>query len=158
MISIGDVAREIAKSENIEPTRENLQKLSERCFGRFGNDFFIKKVVEKIESDHLDKAVITSIRTPLDIITLKRRFDGDLILFYVDLDVKERFRRLRQRGETRDPKTWEEFLEQEKQEERIFHLHESYAMADYRLQNNGTLEDLFRQIDAIIERVLEVVK
>jgi dephospho-CoA kinase len=151
MISIGDIAREIAKSESIEPTRENLQKLSERYFGRFGKDFFIRKVIEKIENNHLDKAVITSIRTPLDVTTLKRRFDGDFILFYVDVDVKERFRRLRQRGETRDPKTWEEFLEQEKQEERIFHLHESFAMADYRLRNNGTLDGLFRQIDTIIE-------
>jgi dephospho-CoA kinase len=64
---------------------------------------------------------------------------------------KERFQRLLKRNEPRDPKTWQEFLEQDREEEKIFQLSKTCKLADYRITNNETIEKLFQKLDKIIK-------
>ncbi len=97
--------------------------------------------------------LITGIRAPTDAASLKKHFRDDFILISVAANKRKRFQRLKARAEPRDPKTWSEFLEQDLNEEIIFHISESYNRADHKIDNNGTLEELFQKMDETIEEI-----
>lgn len=153
-VSIGDIAREIARDEGLPATRENLQVVTEECYERFGRTYFVEEAVKRIKRVNSDVVLVTGVRAPTDVITLREHFHDDFILICVEADERRRFQRLLSRGEPRDPRTWEQFLEQDRNEERIFRVDEACGLADYRVDNNGTAEELFRRIDEIIEERL----
>ncbi|MGQ9551247.1 MAG: AAA family ATPase [Candidatus Bathycorpusculaceae bacterium] len=153
IFSIGDIAREIAKREGLPPTRKNLNQITERYYKRFGRTYFIDETVSRIKRSNSKKMLITGIRTPTDVAYLKKHFHEDFILISVSVNKRKRFQRLKARAEPRDPKTWREFLEQDLDEETIFHLSASLRLADHNIDNNGTLEELFRKVDEMIEEM-----
>ena len=55
-----------------------------------------------------------------------------------------------QRGEGRDPHSYEQFLRQDAAEEELFHIQSAAQYADYSINNDGTLEDLHREIDRLV--------
>jgi dephospho-CoA kinase len=150
IISIGDIAREIAKHEGLPATRENLQKITEKYYAQFGRTYFIEETIRRIQHAKHDKILITGIRAPTDITTLRNHFHEDFILISVTANKKNRFQRLLTRGEPRDPKAWQEFLKQDREEEKIFQIAKSCKLADYSIENNGTVEKLFQKVDKII--------
>ena len=84
---------------------------------------------------------------------------GDnFILFHVSVeDPHIRYKRLTLRNRKGDPKSYDEFLEQDRREEKMFHMKKASSMADYSLDNSGTREDLHRQIDAIMQTLEEKI-
>lgn len=147
-ISVGDVVREVADQEGLEPTRENLQEIADRYRSHYGEDCFIKEIVRRIEKRDWQSAGITGIRTPEDVSTLRERYGEGLILIHVRVkDTRVRFQRVRERGEARDPRSYDEFLHQDQREEEVFQLSDSIACADVTIPNNGTLEELHRSIE-----------
>lgn len=153
IISIGDIAREIAKSRDLPPTRQTLQQITEEHYEKFGKTYFIEETIKRIKRAGHEKMLITGIRASTDVTTLKKHFYEDFILICVTADKRKRFQRLKSREEARDPETWQEFLEQDQNEEEIFHITESCKLADYTIENNGTLEELLQKIDHIIEGI-----
>jgi dephospho-CoA kinase len=154
IISVGDIARDIAKSEGLPPTRENLGQITVKYYERFGKTYFIEETVRRMKSSGYDKVLITGIRASTDVETLRKQFFDDFILISVTANKRKRFQRLKLRGEPRDPKTWQEFLEQDRNEEKIFQINESCKLANYRIDNNGTLEALFQKIDKIVKEII----
>jgi len=151
VISMGDIVREIAASKSIPATRENLHKISDDYFKKYGKKYFINKVVEAIKADKTaDKVAVTGLRTPIDVKTMKKEFGKQFVLIFVDMsDPKVRFERLRSRKETRDPQAWEEFLKQNEEEEQLFCLSKTHKMADRVIYNDGGLEDLYKKVDEL---------
>lgn len=153
-ISIGDIAREIARNEGLPATRENLQKITQKRYEQFGNTYFIEETIRKIKHANIDRMLITGIRAPTDVTTLRKNFHDNFLLICVTANKKTRFQRLAKRAEPRDPKTWKEFRDQDEAEEEIFQLTEACKLADLRIENNGTAEELFQNVDKIIEEKL----
>jgi dephospho-CoA kinase len=154
MFSIGDIARDIARNEGLPATRKNLQMITEKYYEKFGRTYFIEETIRRIERAGCEQMLITGIRAPTDVTTLREHFHDDFVLICVTADEQKRFQRLLQRRESRDPKTWQQFLEQDRNEENIFRLDEACKLADYKIQNEGTLEELHKKIDEIIEKTL----
>jgi len=159
-LSTGDVVREIAAKERVEPTRENLGKISDRHFREFGKGYFVQLLAEKIRHTGWKVAGISGIRSLDDVFILKDIFDKDFILIDVFItDPHLRFRRMTARGEGRDPHSYEQFLQQDTAEEELFSLKEAEHLADYTISNDGTLDDLHREIDRLVaERGLLAVQ
>jgi dephospho-CoA kinase len=153
-ISIGDIAREIARNEGLPETRENLQKITQKRYEQFGRTYFIEETIRKIKYTNIDRILITGIRAPTDVATLRKNFHDNFLLICVTANKKTRFQRLARRAEPRDPKTWKEFLSQDEAEEEIFQVTEACKLADLRIENNGTAEELFQNIDKIIKEKL----
>ena len=65
LLSIGDVARELAEQEGLEKTRENLHYISQKYMGMYGQDFFPKRLIEKIKSLDSEMVLVSGIRPPL---------------------------------------------------------------------------------------------
>jgi dephospho-CoA kinase len=150
-LSTGDVVRDIAAREGAEPTRDNLGKISDRYFREFGKGYFVKLLADKIRRTGWKVAGISGIRSLNDVSVLKDIFGKDFILINVYItDPHVRYKRMTTRGEGRDPHSYREFLSQDKAEEELFSLKEAEQMADYSLNNDGTLDDLHREIDRLV--------
>lgn len=54
MITISDIVRKIALARNIEPTRENLTRISLEHIGKYGSDYFPKEVIRIIDPKKWD--------------------------------------------------------------------------------------------------------
>lgn len=153
MISLGEIVADIARSEGLEPTRDNLHTITERCLKLHGSQFFLNKIFEKVETHCCKLVAIAGVRYPADVATLRKLF-AKLMVLYVKTDKPEkRFERLKQRKEPRDPRNFEEFLIQDEQERKMFNLEETFKMADFVVENNGTLEELYQRIDPLIDRL-----
>jgi dephospho-CoA kinase len=152
-LATGDVVRELAAHEGLEPTRENLGKISNRYFHEFGYGYFVKLIAAKIRQSDWEIAGISGVRSPEDVTNLKEIFGTDFILIHVYItNPQVRFDRMVKRGQGRDPQSYEQFLRQDNAEENQFSLKEVESQADYPLSNDGTQDDLHREIDKLVNQ------
>ena len=150
-LSTGDMVREIAAKEGKEPTRENLQEISERCFREFGRGCFVKLAANKIRQNGWVVGGISGIRSADDVKVVKDALGGDFILVNVYVSNPEvRYKRMQARHEGRDPRSYGQFLNNDKAEEEIFHIQSAAQSADFAISNDGTLDDLHREIDLLV--------
>jgi dephospho-CoA kinase len=83
------------------------------------------------------------------------RFGDDFLLVHVRVDDPSiRYRRMRERGEARDPKSWEEFQAQGREEEELFSMGQTIELADTGIRNDTELAEFHRRIE---ERLSEFV-
>lgn len=151
VLSAGDVVRDIAREEGIALTRDNLHDISRRYHAQWGNDIFMRKLIEKIEKYQWKVVGITGIRTSTDAATLRNHFGQDFILVHVEVSQPStRYERTRERGEARDPQTLEEFFIQDKTEEEIFKISETIHSADVTINNDGTRKDFYKKIEEFL--------
>ena len=76
MLSVGDIVRELAEIEGVEKTRENLHAVSQKYMSKYGQDFFPKRLIEKIKKEGYKDVLISGIRPPSDVENFKAAF-GD---------------------------------------------------------------------------------
>lgn len=132
LLSIGDVARDLAEQEGLEKTRENLHYISEKYMTKYGQDFFPKQLIEKIKRLDSEFVLVSGIRPPSDVEKFKEAFGNQfyLVAIVVESD-RVRYERTRSRGTARDNVTFEQFLELDKHEEELFNTSKTISMADY---------------------------
>jgi dephospho-CoA kinase len=126
-LSTGDIVRKMAQEDGVEGTREEIMNRGWKVAG------------------------ISGVRSPEDVAVMKEMFGGGFILVRVDInDQAIRFERVRLRGERRDPLTREAFQEQDRNEQQEFQILKAESLADYTIDNSGTLAELHRQIDELV--------
>jgi dephospho-CoA kinase len=153
VLSLGDVARELAHLEGVTYTRGKLQEISQKYREKYGKNFFVKALIEEIDRKSLTKVGVSGIRTPTDVETLRQRFGSDFLLVHVDAgNPRIRFERLKQRGTARDPQNFEDFLVQEQTEKELFQVDIAIQGADVTVANDSTLEDFQHRIDRLISQ------
>ncbi len=151
--STGDMVREIAAKQGVEPTREHLRNISERYFREKGEGCFVRLLAERIAKEAPPVVGISGIRSLTDVTILRDRFGANFILIEVTVeDPKLRYSRMVARAEERDPTSYEQFLAQDKAEEELFHLGAAGRNADHRIGNDGTLADLQKVIDTLVNQ------
>ncbi|MEJ2024023.1 MAG: AAA family ATPase [Deltaproteobacteria bacterium] len=149
-VSVGDMVREMAEEKGVSLTRKNLEQVASQTIRNRGKDFFMKRVIEHIRAKDWNRASVTGIRTPDHVRYLKDEIGENFVLIHVYVeDPHIRYKRLTRRDREGDPHSYEDFLEQDRKEEEAFHIKQAASMADYSLDNSGTLEDLHRQVDII---------
>ena len=137
------------KRLGLEISRDNTQKLSILTREAFGEDLYAKIMAESCSRDGSPTVIANGIRRPADIEHL-RRLNG-FVLVHVSTPPEIRLERMRRRGEKAGESdlTWEKFMEQENHPTESA-IREVAAVADVELDNSGTLENLYRQIDAFM--------
>ncbi|NLG49010.1 MAG: AAA family ATPase [Chloroflexi bacterium] len=153
IVSSGDIARDLAMQRGLAPTRDNLHHISTQYIARYGTDYFMRQIVDIIEREGWTAVGITGIRTPDDVRTLKQRLGNNFVLVYVHVsDPHLRYERARQRAEARDPTTFAEFAEKDREEEELFHIRDTIQYADMIIDNSSTIEAFHQQIEEKIVR------
>lgn len=149
-IAFRDAVVEEADKRGLSHTRENLQDVQRECRQRYGEDYFPKKIIEQVEKSRAKRIVITGLRTSTDARTLKEHFGKRVTLVLVDAKPEIRFERMKKRGRLGDPKTFEEFLDQERRENEHFDSENAFTYADVMIDNSGTLEELHTRINRLL--------
>ena len=80
------------------------------------------------------------------------------IEFAVDADLEKRYERIKMRGGEKDQVTYEQFVKQQTEEMQSTdpnknNLSAAIKKADYLFQNNGTQEELFKQIEEALAKI-----
>lgn len=146
ILSAGDVARQIAEKEGLPATRENLHQISQDYIDRYGEEFFMERLVDQMQEEW-NAVGISGIRTPADARVLREEFGDDFLLVHVQVgDTAKRFERVCERGKERDPQSYEAFLRQDQEEIDSFDLDETIRRADLTIENDASLEAFYRRI------------
>lgn len=147
MYSIGDIARDLADEEGLEKNRDNLHMISQKYMGKYGNDFFPKRLIQKIKDLGAKNVLVSGIRPPSDIEAFRNAFGDEFVLVRVVVsDDKVRYNRTVARGSERDKITYEKFLELDQSEEEIFSTSKSMAMADFEINNDERSQEEYNDI------------
>lgn len=158
--SLSDVIREEATKRRLEHSRENLIKLGNELREKFGAEHLAKQINKKIKNTkksfpNKNFFVIDSIRNPKEVKELMK--NRDFALVGIDAPMESRFKRLVKRNRIGDAKTLEEFRQQEQKEnlenDTNQQLDAVFKLADKAIINNGSLNDLHKKIDALLEEL-----
>jgi len=132
-------------------SRKNMQNLSLDLRNRFGGEVLAKVIAEDAKNDSNEIIVIDGVRRLDDIVHLQNL--PGFFLISIDAEQKMRYKRMLARNENAGDKdkSFNDFLA-DSQREAELEIPSIMAKAEYRLNNNGSFEELYQQIDKIIEK------
>lgn len=142
--------RDVLDRLYVEKSRENLQDVSLILRQRFGQDLMSRVIAEDVNKDSNKLIIVDGVRRPSDITYLEK--NPNFYLVYVTADSKMRWERLVKRNENAgdDKKTYEQFLQDEKAEAET-QIEGLGQKAKYTIDNSGSFEELYKQIDEIVK-------
>jgi len=153
MVVMGDEIRDEAKRRGLKPTPENLGMVMLKLREEEGPGIVAERCIPKIEKADGKIVVVDGVRSPYEVEKFKRHFPS-FTLIAVYASPATRFQRLFKRSRSDDPKVWDTFAERDMRELSVG-LGNVIAMADYLIVNEGTKNQLKRQIRKVLEVVIE---
>lgn len=143
--------RDVAKRIYLEESRENLQKISTMLRENFGDDILSKVIFHDVNNDGNNIITIDGVRRMGDIEFLKQIPGFKLV--YIDTAIENRYERITKRGENVDDntKTFEDFKKDHEREAEL-QIKDLKNVADFVVDNNSNLDDLYLQLDKIIQK------
>lgn len=133
--------------------RNNLRVVGNEFRERFGSGFIVEHFLKEAQEKGVEQFVIESIRSTGEVAALKSA--GGTLLF-VDADRKLRYERVISRKSGKDHIDFDTFVAQEEREwygaegAHDMNIRRVIEKADHTILNNGTLEELYAQIDAFL--------
>ena len=117
---------------------------------------FIAEELYRVAQEAGKECIIESIRTVGEITSLRKQ--ENFYLFAVDADQKLRYSRIVERASETDKINFETFVDNELREmtntdPNKQNLDACMRLADFTFINNGSFDDLYRQIDTVLERI-----
>jgi dephospho-CoA kinase len=148
-----DTLAEILKILNLEKNRQNLQDLSQALREKFGQDILEKSLLNKIKNSSTELLIIDGVRRKEDIGHIKN--EPGFYLIFIDAPLEVRAERLQKRREkTDDQKVNKNILNLEEKHNSETREKELKEIANFQIDNGGTLEDLERQIKEIMGKIM----
>jgi dephospho-CoA kinase len=144
--------RDVLNRIGVPTSRENMQRLSTILRENFGEDLLSKIIATDSRDLDAPFVVIDGVRRPTDIKDLREL--PNFFLVKIDAYPELRYERMKARNENPgdENKSYENFIKD----------HESEAdslvpiimkESSYSIENNGSIDDLYKQIDEIIEKI-----
>lgn len=152
-------ARELLWKEvdkrGLERNRDSLVKVANDLREKHGSSYVATELYKEAEKEEGD-CIIESLRNPGEIEELRKH--KDFILFAIDADQKIRYERISDRKSVTDNISFEKFIEQEKTEMTSTdpnkqNLSKCIQMADYKFTNNGSFEELYKQVGGVLNEL-----
>ena len=142
--------RDVLDRLYLPQSRENFQIISPVLREAFGQDLMAKVIAEDVKKSNSNLIAIDGMRRPADIEYLKDIPGFKMVA--IEVDEKTRYERLLKRGENTDDstKTFEQFQKEHEAETEIY-IPDLMKQADITIDNNGNLEDFYKQLDKLIK-------
>lgn len=149
--SFSSSLRDVARRMHLEESRENLQKISTMFRDNFHDHILSEVIYHDVANDIHGVIAVDGVRRLADIAYLKKIPGFKLI--YVETDLEKRYERLTKRGQNTDDntKTLDEFRADHQREAEL-QIKQLKNHADEVIDNNGSFEDLYKQIDNLINK------
>ncbi len=141
--------RDVCSRLYMEHSRENLSGISTVLREFFGQDLMAKVMAKDVENSQAELIVVDGIRRMEDVKYL--RVLPNFKLVSIESEMKIRYQRLLKRDENSDDqnKTWEQFQADHQLETELTIL-DTMKAADIVINNDGSLEDLQKQLDKLV--------
>ncbi|EQD46075.1 Dephospho-CoA kinase [mine drainage metagenome] len=150
IISMGDIVRSVMSEEGIDINNDSLREFSDKLRKTYGYAAIAQMTVKVIGSKYKNKRLcIDGIRSPWEIRYFKDNLSDTFIMLAVESPNASRHDRLLARLRSDDPGTREGFAKRDEKEEK-FGVLEAMKLADFKIQNTGTIEAVYREVDTII--------
>jgi dephospho-CoA kinase len=138
LLIMGDVVREVAENDGLEPTSDNLAKLMLRLRKRNGPEAVAHLIVNKIklikkEDKQLSVVIVDGIRSMAEVQVLRRI--GSVKLLAIHGSTLTRYTHVRERGRSDVPSNIGEFDKRDKIEMDVG-ISNAIALADETISNN----------------------
>ena len=152
IVTMGDVIRNEANRRNIEPSGENLGKIAKELREKGGPAAVAKKCVELINNLDEDIVIVDGVRSFYEVNEFRKEWKFPLIA--IELNDDERYRRLYERARSDDSRAIDEIKQRDKREIG-FGLKEVVSNADYKIQNDSTIEVLKKKTRKLVLEILQ---
>lgn len=150
-VYFGEVTFDELKKRGLEVNEINERKVREELRAQFGQDYYAKKVIEKIEKILSGNILVESLYSWVEYLEFKKKFGDNFVAVVVYASPKIRYARLANRP-TRPLTSTEAQSRDYSQIEKLFQAG-PIVMAEYTLINEGSLKDLYQQIEKIIKKL-----
>lgn len=149
--SFSTMLNDVLKRFYLDFNRDNLVKISEIIRETFGEDTMAKTMAKDVENDASNLIVVSNARRPADVEYLSKL--PNFVLVEIFADPKTRYERLSARREKVDDKTktFEQFMADHQRSTEVSIL-EIAKMASEKINNDGTLEQLYAQLDSLVNK------
>jgi dephospho-CoA kinase len=152
--SVREFLIEEIQKRGLPVNRDSMVEVANDLRKKNGASYILDTLYARAEAEGKD-AVIESIRTVGEVESLRRK---GMLLLAVDADPQVRYSRVQFRKTETDHISFETFMEHELRESEggdpgKQNLRHTAKLADYRVTNDGTLEDLKMQVDAILDTI-----
>jgi len=152
---MSDRVNEELEKRGLPVSRENQQKVSleyKEKYGRKGKGEWARRTVEYARKNSLERIVVSGVRDSQELEVFKKH---DFTLILVTASPETRFKRLAARGSRKDIPDVEALKVQEKKEAVVFDIYDRFEeVSDFTIQNNGTLEELYKKTDELMKKLL----
>jgi dephospho-CoA kinase len=143
------------KKMGMPENRDSMTKLANRLRSAYGPSYITDQLYDRANNDGRD-CIIESIRTPGEILSLRRK--TDFFLFAVDATPRKRYNRIVKRASETDAVNFKEFTSNEEREmdsddPNKQNLAKCIDMADHRFENNGSMEQLLGQVRKVMSKI-----
>lgn len=144
------------KKRKLEVNRDSMVMIANELREKFGPSYLAQELYNEARKEGAN-AVIESLRTPGEILSLKEK--GNFTLFAVDADQKIRYERIVSRASESDKVTFNKFKSDEEREMNSTdptkqNLSKCILMADYKFDNNSTIKKLYDEVEKTIKKII----
>lgn len=144
---------EEVERRGLEKTRDNIVMVANELRGKYGPGYVAEELFKRAMKAG-GNIIIESLRTVGEIESLRKK--GEFVLLAVDAEVKTRYKRVIKRGTSTDNVSFEKFLADEAKEmtstdPNTQNLKKCIEMADFKIDNNGTMEELSSKMEEILK-------
>lgn len=153
--SVREFLIEEIKRLGLEINRDSMVLVANELRERNSPSFIVEELYKRAKLINED-VIIESLRTPGEVKSLKK--EKDFFLFAIDANPDIRYSRAIERASETDNIDFETFITNEKREwtntdPSKQNIKECVEMADFRFQNNGTMEELFEKVNRVLEKI-----
>lgn len=150
--SVRQFLMEEVHKRGLEPNRDSLTLVANDLRQNHSPSYIVDELYKQA-AEAGGNAIIESIRAVGEVESLRKK--GSFVLLAVDADPKTRYERIRKRGSETDHIDFATFLANEQREMENTdpnkqNLKACMRMADIRLENNGSFEELHQEIDRFL--------
>jgi len=151
--SCSDIIRNECKKRGMPITLENLTKKGNELREKNGSNILVRIIIERIKAAGETDSLIESIRNSEEVKELKK--EKGFVMVAIDAPIELRFERIQKRKREDDKVSFEEFhsieQKQRKGSESMQQLDKVIEMADYKIINDGTLEQLHYKLEDLLD-------
>lgn len=144
------------KRRGLSVDRDSMTSVGNDLRALHGPSYIVEQLYAEAQKSGRN-CIIESVRTPGEVAALRGK--TNFYLFAVDADPKVRYERAVLRGSETDHVSYETFLANEQREmtsddPNKQNLKVCIEQADFRLDNGGTVEELNRQVEEVLEKIM----
>ncbi|MEI6627766.1 MAG: hypothetical protein WCL61_04170 [bacterium] len=153
-VSFSQPLRDILNRVFLPINRANLSKLAQCLVDNFGGDVLSRTIAEEIKVSNKKIFILPNIRRDSDYQHLENEPAFNFVLVGVNTDIPVCYERLIKRTQNVDDqsKTWEQF-QKDLQLSTEIEIAGLVKKSRYQLDNNDTHEQLYKQIDDLINKI-----